>query len=732
MALMLVPIASHAQNTLTVADGTNTNNYVPVYGLYVDDFVRCQTIYPASELEAAASTQLMAGGTISSLTYYLSSPAAASWGEANFVVNIKEVMETTLSGFVDMTDATTVYTGSLDGTQSTMTITFATPYTYQGGNLLVEIYNTLEGTYKSASFYGVNTDGASWQGNNGISIDTITGSARNFIPKTTFTFTGGTAITCFPVSDLAVSDITSTGATLSWSGSASGYTVYEYANVDSNGLMYTDTFAVLNTLTPNTEYLFGVVADCGNDGESTMRSISFRTACTALGLPYTCGFEGDELQGTANADALPWCSQRYVSVAATSGLTYPYSYNSSTYAYEGSRSLYFYGTTNSSYPDTQAIILPEIDVTSYPMNGNRITFWARMSSASYQKNLYVCTMSDPSDISTLTLLDSVLISGNTYTKYSVPLANASATDAYLVLATVGRTSGSIYLDELTIEEMPSCLEVPSVSVSGTTSSSITITWEANELNASATYTIYNGENVVASNIADTTYTIDNLEANTEYTFGVQANCPAGDAAITTVTGRTDCGAFSVPYTWGFEDMDANATPLCWTKNGDGNTKVTSSTTASHSGGKYLKFSGSTSNLIVLPETQDEINTLQLRFWTRPESFTNSNCGTFSVGYMTNAADAQTFVEVANYTYSDFTAYDEKYVTFTDAPAGARIAMRHNAVTTNWYWYVDDVTIETAPSCLPVSQLAVSNITANGATLTWTGDADGYTIYNMAD
>ena len=38
-------------------------------------------------------------------------------------------------------------------------------------------------------------------------------------------------------------------------------------------------------------------------------------------------------------------------------------------------------------------------------------------------------------------------------------------------------------------------------------------------------------------------------------------------------------------------------------------------------------------------------------WTRPESYTNSSCGTFSVVYMTDITDASTFFEVAQYAYN---------------------------------------------------------------------------------
>ena len=190
-AVLLLPMVLVAQNTLTVADGTDFNSTVPVDGLWVDSYTRCQTIYPANMIASAATTTSMIGGSITGLTYYLGQPASGSWGNAQFVVKIKEVSDNTLSSFVNMSDATTVYTGALDATQSTMNIPFTSPYTYQGGNLLVEIYNTVKGTFKNAYFYGVGSTAASWEGHHNSTTDSITGSGWGFIPKTTFTFTDG-------------------------------------------------------------------------------------------------------------------------------------------------------------------------------------------------------------------------------------------------------------------------------------------------------------------------------------------------------------------------------------------------------------------------------------------------------------------------------------------------------------------------------------------------------------
>ena len=718
-----------AQNTLTVANGTTTNSNVPIHGLWADAYLRCQTIYTAGTLDAAAVGFGMNGGTITSLTYYLSSAASDVW-TGTWEVKMMEVTDAALTGFVDMTDATTVYTGALDGTSSPLTITLTTPYDYEGGNLLIEVSETAKGNYKSCSFYGVTSAGSSWQGYNSTAWASITGSAQNFIPKTTFTFTGGTEITCSPVQNLVVNEAqtTSSSLTLVWADSINEGATYSIYDLSDNTLIaanIADTTYTIENLAANTEYTFGVEVNCSATDASAVITVSGRTACGAIvALPWEEGFE-DLPSGSYQ---LPFCWSRYMS-ETTSTTAYPYSYNSN--AHSGSRSLYYYGTTGDAYPDTMVAILPELDVNLYPMSGNRLVFWAKMGTASNSKNLYVGTMANPTDPTTFTLVDSVLVSGNVYTKFSVPMTNA--TGAYIALV-VFKGTGSMYIDDVTLEEMPSCLEISNLTVTGTTSNSISLAWTDN-INNGATYSIYNmsDSSLLASDIAELTYTVENLDANTLYTFGVEANCSSTDASpITMVSGRTDCDVFSAPYTWTFEDMDASAEPLCWTKIGTGTVNVLNSTTNSHDGSKYVRFSGSTSNLIALPETQEEINTLQVRFWTRPESYTNTNCGNFSVGYMTDVTADSSFVEVANYVYSDFSAYAEKTVTFAGAPAGARMAMRHNAGTTSWYWYIDDVTIEEAPDCLPVSALAAIDITAEEATLTWTGDAASYNIYDMSD
>lgn len=167
---------------LTVYDGANSSEYVPVYGNWADAYLKCEFVIPAADVTA------MDGSTISAMTFYLKDKAAVKW-TGTFQVFMKEVDNTIMSAFLGTEGATIVYEGVLDGTSSEMAINFSENYTYNGGNLLVGVYQTVKGNYKSASFYGVGQSyNSAVSGYNSNSFSGISATGRAFIPKTTFTY----------------------------------------------------------------------------------------------------------------------------------------------------------------------------------------------------------------------------------------------------------------------------------------------------------------------------------------------------------------------------------------------------------------------------------------------------------------------------------------------------------------------------------------------------------------
>ena len=178
--LSLAGVTKANADELTVYDGTATNEYLPLYGYYADSKGGIsEFIIPSSELTA------LNGETIEKLVFYLSSPAAASFGTASFNVYLEEVSGSNYddSSASQLTDSKTcVYSGALDATGSTMEIPFdEAKYTYNGGNLLVAIEVGTSGTYKQAIFYGTATTS-----NAGRYKYSSKSGRATFIPKTTF------------------------------------------------------------------------------------------------------------------------------------------------------------------------------------------------------------------------------------------------------------------------------------------------------------------------------------------------------------------------------------------------------------------------------------------------------------------------------------------------------------------------------------------------------------------
>ena len=90
--LAAVVTGAVAQETLTVYDATDPdlNFHVPVRGLGASGYLKCEMVYPASEVRG------MAGGTINKMMYYANVPAPAAW-TGTFQVFMKEVTDASIS-----------------------------------------------------------------------------------------------------------------------------------------------------------------------------------------------------------------------------------------------------------------------------------------------------------------------------------------------------------------------------------------------------------------------------------------------------------------------------------------------------------------------------------------------------------------------------------------------------------------------------------------------------------
>ena len=172
MLAITMPVT--ANNVLTLFDGEELNNLIPINNVYLDEVgTRTQVIYPAESLTP------MVNDVINSITFYMQEPMTESGG--NLQISIGETTQTSYidaSTYVD--GLTTIANIPMTAGATEITIVFDTPYYYHGGNLVIETLLTeVASNYSFISYCGTRPE----------NYNAITrGEVTKFLPKTSFDY----------------------------------------------------------------------------------------------------------------------------------------------------------------------------------------------------------------------------------------------------------------------------------------------------------------------------------------------------------------------------------------------------------------------------------------------------------------------------------------------------------------------------------------------------------------
>ena len=146
------------------------------------------------------------------------------------------------------------------------------------------------GDYANVNWFGVAASGASF-GGHGTSL-----MQRNFLPKMLINYVPGVAPACPAPKNLAVSGISDSEASFSWTAVEGAD--YEYALVEGavepiEFLAAAENPLVLSNLTESTDYTFYLRRACGVDGYSDTISVAFTTDVHVDVVPFVEDFEAD-------------------------------------------------------------------------------------------------------------------------------------------------------------------------------------------------------------------------------------------------------------------------------------------------------------------------------------------------------------------------------------------------------------------------------------------------------
>ena len=723
---LLMSISGWAQVESQVGDEISSSIYVPSYMYY--DYAISQCLYTSAELSEVPA------GTITSISYKNVSNYAPT---RTWKILLGETTLTSLSNssFVAESDLTEVFSGSVAlQTNGWTTITFTTPFTYSGGNLVVTVLdNTGEYTGNYPSFAVCTSSGQTlydYMDNTPFTISALYDANDSFykpVIKLAVTIQEGY---CAPVSNLAVSDITTSSATITWDEmqDANGYSYQFKKALDSwveNGDLTSSTNTVsLTDLESATPYNVRVKANC-ESSESIYRNLNFYTSCaTITNLPWSIDFESETVDNIPNCwDVLnPYTDYPKVTLSGSS------------HVYSGSKALEFRADSKKSFA-----ILPPFETS---INDLQLSFYTQRES-SYSGTLLIGYMTDITDTNTFVAIDSITatsIGDNNYHLYEVSYANVILEDGVTArMALAYHTRGTYssyywYVDNVEVGLIPACSRPTQISTS-VTSSTATINWTSTATNFEVYYKVdsaqqYETATNFTSATTDNTYTItlESLTPATQYSYYIKAICE--DTIQSEVkTFKTECVALTtVPQTWDFEiNEEETELPVCWTKYPSTTTNVRYSSTYKANGENSLYIYG-TNVVAVLPTidlTQLNLTDLQLRFNAR-QGYSNA---ILQVGIMSDINDTSTFETVASFPLS--TTFTEKVAMFSSYTGqGQYIALR--GATSSVSVYIDDIVLENIPACPPVQQIQVTSISSDGATVTWSGNNDSYLVRYRAE
>ena len=571
----------------------------------------------------------------------------------------------------------------------------------------------------------------------------ICGNDLSDTTQTTFT----TLVSCPAPAPPVISSVTANSVSFSWTpgGNESEWEVY-YSWQSTTDPTLTEgsiTYTVTTTsyafsgLNPNTAYTILVRAVCGWNDVSDYAEAQFTTLCGTETMPWSENFDN----WTSKSPCWSFLSGAFSGTPTVSPSAWGLNSSYGTYITISGKAL----TMNVFSTNNYWAVTPPINITSNTAMLNVDVAVAAWNSATtnYDANdtlAFAITTDNGTTYTTLQVFNNTELNalGNAYTTLSVPVSGYNGqTVRFAIFAGSAATGGDnrIVIDNVSVDEAPSCPIPAGVTVSNVTATTATLTWTpgGNENawdiyvpSSSADVPVVNSDNM--HSVTATPYTVSNLPSNSICTLYVRANCGNEKSNWVSKTFTTPCGTINVPYTENFDSYSSNGYPACWSRYPNySNTSYPSvNTNSGHLSSNSLYFySGTASSyMAILPELSLGQDTAMSDLWvTFYYSFNpayNSSNGKMIVGVMTDPTDPDTFDPVDTVQHTATTTWEFQKVRLTNYTGNGKYIAFKNLTTASYAGYfIDDVTVELMPSCMEPENLAISAVTSTSTTLTWT-------------
>ena len=538
--------------------------------------------------------------------------------------------------------------------------------------------------------------------------------------------------TCLQPSGLTTLNLTDTSADLAWTSTG---TLFDLEWGLQGFVQGTGTTATgitgphsISNLQPITSYSFYVRRNCGaTDGMSLWTGpYTFKTPCSSV----TSFFQNFDSSQTGSTSPMPDCWNK-----AGNGTTYVTT--GSVAPSSPANRLYMLANGTATTPTEGFAIMPA--VSNLQANTHRLKFKAYATTTS--KTMEVGYFTNLLDISSFETLEVIQLPGTTAATaqefilepYGIP---AGVTN--LVFRNNAPTgSTTIYIDDVTWEQIPLCDDIVTVQTQTFNSTSATVSWEIGGgenaweyVYAVSTVTSPAGLTPVAVT-NNPIVTLSNLIPNTSYKIWIRSNCgnnALGNWPNTPHTFTTSCEAVTV-FSENFDSYTAtgstNPLPTCWTRFGNtGSSYITTGSVVPFSPANRLYLSASattpTDAYAVMPPVSNlQAETHRLRF----KGYATAAGKAIEIGYFELAGDASSFVVLETFEMPSTVianATEFVYAPQFVPPGIESLAFKVNgaAFTGTTTIYIDDVYWEVLPSCPDITEFEIEDVAATTADIYW--------------
>ena len=587
MCFVAIPQAVMADDCVDIGEGTTAvNGNVPVASWYHNSYT--QQLYTADEISHAAgnitsiSFKYVSGATAMTrkITVYMANTDAENLSSSYVTEGFEEVFSSPAFTF--------------DDSNEWITLELTTPFAYDGtSNLVVAVWqdrdDAIETGYSSGSRFVQTSmtgmaryqqvDAGSYTLTDGVPT-TGTGSTLGARANIQICIAGGSVgPTCDKPESVEANDVTANSATINWIGTASAYNLQYKASADADWTLVKNlsgTSYQLTNLVSNTAYQAQVQAICG-ENTSGWKSASFNTL---IGLPYAEHFNGT----SAPSGWTIWSGQLQADGSATRSSSSVWSFGSNNGVFDNHARANVYGTSCYRWLQAPAIPIPEMEegdpgfqmyfnlaLTKYSGTLQEVDKTQQQDDrfivlASIDNGANWAILREWNNTGSQYVYNDIAVAGEEVNPIDLSAyAGQTILLAFYGESTVSGGDNNIHVDDVIIEEIPTCLKPTDLqSVDGAaTSSTLPVAWTANSGEAAWRLQYKPTADAEAEwitlDIAANPYTITGLSAFTEYEVRVAAVCTEEDFTDygKSIIAKT---AAVVPF---FQAFDTTVMPVEW-------------------------------------------------------------------------------------------------------------------------------------------------------------------------